>query len=175
MASKRAQRPLRLQQVELAKADHRAQLRPQPHQAFAGAAAAQEVAAPQAGVELGYRIDRVHAAACALEHGGIDVGGQDRHRRHGQRCEGVARGHRDAVGLLPGRCGAAPDLQRGLRSATLQVPRQQRKVVRRAEEGGQVGGQRVDELLPLGLGIAVPFQRVQVGAEVRLAQLAQPP
>ena len=37
-----AQRPVRLQQVQLAEADHRAQFRTQAHQAVAGAAAAQD-------------------------------------------------------------------------------------------------------------------------------------
>jgi hypothetical protein len=49
------------------------------------------------------------------------------------------------------------------------------KVVLLAEERGQVGGQAVDELLPLALGRAALFQPLQVGREAAVAGLAQAP
>src|SRR5690606_26985665 len=87
---------------------------------------------------------------------------------------GFAGGDRQRVGLLAGGGRAAPHQQRLAAPVhRAQLAGQQREVVGLAEERGQVGGQRVDELFVLAVGVA--FHQVEVVGEALDPARAQAP
>jgi hypothetical protein len=120
-------------------------------EAGVGARAAQEVALAAARA-TGRGRRRVDAALGGGQHLGVDVAATMRltwaaaqrlHHRHGDRVGLFAGGWRRCT-----RCAAAAA------GDGAQVVDQGVEVVVLAEEGGQVGGQAVDELLPLGVASA---------------------
>ena len=112
------------------------------------------------------------------QHVGIDVGGQDADVPVAQLPAALEQHHRDRIRLLAGRAAGRPDADAARSalarsSAGKQLLAQELEMVPLAEEGGQIGGDGVAELLQL-LGIAV-LQLLQVVAEARQPQRAQTP
>jgi hypothetical protein len=92
------------------------------------------------------------------------------HRR-GHRAVQLAAGDGERIGFFAGRRRAAPDAGRRL-AEPRQMMLQQIEVMRFAEEGGQIRGQRIDEGFPLGVVIAL--KAADVVGEGRIAGGAQP-
>ncbi len=163
-----AQRQL-VNQVHRLEAHVLLQLGLDAHLARVGALAAQEKALQPLGREALAAVGLVDAALRGGQHLGVDVAVDDLVAAVGAQRLGA--GHGDGVGLFAGGSGRAPDapVVRRLRAQQL---RQRVEVVRLTEEGREVGGERVDELLPLGPVVA--FQPVDVALEARVPGLAQP-
>ena len=168
-----AQGPVGAHQVEGAELDAAGQLGPHAHLAGVAAGAAHEMAALPLSRQA-TRIGVVNPRLGGGQHLGVDVAGDDAHL--GLRAQGLGHRHGDGIGLFAGGRGAAPDAQAAA-GARAQVVGQRAEVMVFAEEGGQVGGQAVHELLPLGLGLgraaAALLQPLQVVSEVGVACLAQ--
>ena len=104
-----------------------------------------------------------------LQHLGVNIAGPDlaTARTFPER---ITERNGDGVRFFAGRGGGAPHaIVPGTRARML---RENRKVVRLAKKGGQVGGQRIDKRLPLG-AVRVAFQQRQVVAEIMNAQQTQ--
>ena len=117
-------------------------------------------------------VGRVNTTLGGGENFGVDVGAQDRHVR--VVAQGFGDGHGQRVGLFPGGGGVAPQAQ-VLVFVVGQFGGQHGEVVLFAKEGGEVGGEAVDKLLPLLLapraaGLLQPVQVVAKGAVPHVAQ-----
>ena len=166
-----AQLPVRLHQVVRPEFDEARELGLDADEAAVRALAAQEMRA-QPRLRQAARFRRINAARRDREHLGVDVARDDLYA--GAAARRLGHSHRDRVGLFAGRCGVAPDSQRP-RAVFLQVSRELVKVMLFAEERREVGGQAVDELLPL-LGArctARLLEPLQVACERAVAGFAQ--
>lgn len=166
------ERPIAVEQVDLAEVDHRLQLGPHAGIAFLLAGAAQEILLEPVGGQRRHALHRVDAGAGARQGIGIHIGGDHAHLPRRHRAEGLRQRDRNRIRLLPRRGGRAPYRER--RALGLGVLGQDREMMLLAEERGQVGGERIGEGLPL-VGQVTVLQRVQVIAERSDVDDAQPP
>lgn len=173
-------RPVCLQQVDLAELHQLPQFLHHPRLAGVGPGAAEEEAFLQRRRHLLQALQRIDALAGAVEHPGIDVRGDDLHRRI-EAAQRLHQGDGDRIGFLAGTRRRRPDAQRAmpLQLAAGEVG-EQGEVVAFAKECGEVGGQRVDEQLLLArlavevgeiFGEAAEPQQAQAPREAAIDQL----
>ena len=114
-------------------------------------------------------VQAIDPTAGLFQHFGIDVAGKHfpATRRRAQR---ISQRNGDTVRLFAGRCRSAPDPI--FAAVTTCTFRQHREMVPFAEEGRQVGGQRVDKSLPLCAAL-ICFQHAEVVAKIIQPQRTQ--
>ena len=147
-----AQRPVRGHQVVRAELDQFGELGADAHEAGVRAGAALAVGAA---ARSRARADRpVDAARRGGQHLGVDVAGEDARAGGGTP---ASRPPSSRSSRAPRRWRRRCTRCAGWHAARLQVVGEGVEVMLLAEEGREVGGQAVDELLPLASPLAPPF------------------